>query len=114
MNPLTKICIDCNIKKEVSEFWIRKQCPDGLCKFCKDCGKKRNSERYHKNKEELTLKNKIYRENNKEKIKEKNKEIYEKNKDIRLEYAKIRRLQIKENVKENGLSLPNINEKKCI
>ena len=108
-----KKCIDCDIEKEDSFFWNRKQCSDGLSKFCKACGAIRNKKYHEENKEKIAISNKKYREENKEKINEKQKELYEKQKDERLQYAKIKREQIKENVIQNGLSLPNIDKKKC-
>ncbi len=108
-----KNCIDCNIDKEEVLFWKRKHCSDGLSKFCIDCGKIRNRKYTENNKEKIYKKNKEYRDKNKDKINEKQKELYTKQRDERLEYAKNKREKIKDDIKKNGLSLPNITEKKC-
>ena len=58
-----KKCIDCDIEKEDSFFWNRKQCSDGLSKFCKACGAIRNK-KYHEDIEKKIELKSIHIENN--------------------------------------------------
>src|SRR5918999_5211876 len=41
-----KKCRDCGLVKPVSEFWRRKQSPDGLALYCKVCFGLRNAASY--------------------------------------------------------------------
>ena len=105
-----KNCVDCKTDKDETEFWKKK---DKRVAFCRDCGKIRNRKHREKNKEEANLKQKeSYRKNRDKRIKSM-KEDYQKNKEERLEYAKNKREQVKEDIKKNGLTLPDIKEKKC-
>ncbi len=61
-----KKCNKCLIEKEPYLFSRKKRNGDGLSNQCKECKKKAN---------------KIYRDNNKEKIKERNKKFNDNNKD---------------------------------
>jgi hypothetical protein len=105
-----KKCNDCNIDKDENQYWKKL---GKLVAFCKDCGKIRNKINIEKNKDKYYAKNKVYREEHKERINEKQKKLYQKQKEDRLEYAKDKREKIKKDVEENGLSLPDILEKKC-
>lgn len=108
-----KKCIDCKIDKEENAFWNRKQCSDGLSKFCKDCGTIRNKKYQNENKDKISKQQKEYKLENKEKIKNLQSKNYHKNREHRLEYAKNKRQEIKLNIDKNGLTLPDIKEKKC-
>lgn len=108
-----KKCIDCEIEKDESSFWKRKQCSDGLSKFCKDCGSIRNKKYQSENKDKISKQQKEYKIKNKEKIKKIQSEDYQKNRENRLEYAKNKREEIKLTVEKTGLNLPDIKEKKC-
>lgn len=48
LGPEGKRCRDCGKVKAASEFWRRKQSPDGLALYCKECFGARNAERYRK------------------------------------------------------------------
>lgn len=76
----TKICITCSIEKNISEYTIHKNAPDGLRYNCKSCRKLQAHEHYLKNKEKYRKLHKEYHKKNIEKIKELSKRIYEKNK----------------------------------
>lgn len=105
-----KTCNICNICKDISEFWKKK---DRLVVFCKDCGKKKNKEIYEKNKEKIQKQQKENYTKNREKRLESMKSDYIKNRETRIEQAKTYRENVKKNVEENGLSLPDIKEKNC-
>lgn len=66
----TKICNICNISKELDEFHKRKNGLYGRFAICKICRKKRASESYLKNREEIKLKTKLWLQNNPEKRKQ--------------------------------------------
>lgn len=44
--PAAKRCRDCGKVKPASEFWKRKQSPDGLALYCKECFGLRNADSY--------------------------------------------------------------------
>lgn len=104
-----KKCIDCNIEKDDSNFWKKK---NNLVTFCKDCGKIRNLKNRKNNEKNKEDQKKSYIKNRDKRLKSM-KESYEKNKIERLEYAKNKRQQVKNDIELNGLTLPNIKEKKC-
>lgn len=79
----TKICNECNIEKNISEFQI------GRGK-CKECVRLRQKEWYNKNKNRILVERKEYRENNKEKIKKWKNENKEKINISRNKYLKER------------------------
>ncbi|MDC3332859.1 hypothetical protein OAV62_01315 [bacterium] len=54
-----------------------------------------------------------YRETHKEELREYHKRHYEKNREDLIAYAKKQRDDIRKDIIENGLSLPNITEKRC-
>ena len=83
-------CCKCGEIKSVSCFYIRKTCKDGINPKCKECICEKSKERYYKNIELINKKRKIYRENNKEKIREYNRQYYRENnykyKNVRKKY----------------------------
>ena len=99
----TKTCNKCNIEKETCLFYNKKGGKCGLSSICKDCTYKRNrlwveqnkdkvknylSEYKNKNKNYLYEKDKEYRITNKTKIKNSQKDRYEKDKEKILEKQK--------------------------
>jgi hypothetical protein len=80
----TKICIECNIEKPVSEFYKRNDTPSGYRNNCKECKLKNNHKWRKENKEKVVNIGKIWREKNKENIRKRIKEWEIKN------YRKIR------------------------
>jgi hypothetical protein len=77
----TKICTKCNVEKSFSEFVKNKNTKTGIGSTCKECVKKYSQDRYKthshiwknwidNNKEQIAIKQNIYKSNNKEKIKE--------------------------------------------
>jgi len=106
-----KVCIKCEIEKELSEFGKRPDSKDGYRNDCKKCRKEfmklykelnseslsiKKKEYNIKNKEVISLKNKEYNIKNKETIKEKKKEYCLKNK----ESLSIKSKEYRENNKE--------------
>ena len=71
-----KNCVKCNELKSIEDFYKSKRNKDGLYTYCKVCQKLKRNNSYKKNKEIETKRNKIWYENNKEKIKEYRKEYY--------------------------------------
>jgi hypothetical protein len=94
----TKICIECNIEKPVSEFYKRNDTPSGYRNNCKECKLKNNHTWSKENNEKVVIAGKIWREKNKETIRERIKEWEIKN------YQKIRdrkNKRVKERRKED-------------
>jgi hypothetical protein len=80
----TKVCIECDIEKPLTEFYKRKDNPSGYRNNCKECKLKNNHRWRKENKDKVTNIGKIWREKNKESIKDRIKEWEKKN------YQKIR------------------------
>lgn len=76
-----KLCRKCNIEKNINEFTKNKKLKDGIGTYCRECVKKYSQDRYKthphvwknwidNNKEQIIVKQNIYKSKNKEKIKE--------------------------------------------
>ena len=78
-----KVCSQCNIEKEFTEFSKQRTSRDGNQSKCKKCGKQYRKE----NKEQLKEYNKQYHIKNKEQLKEYNKQYHIKNKEQIREYT---------------------------
>ena len=65
----TKTCIECGEEKELREYPVRADSPDGFRNHCYVCRKAANVAWYQKNKESQLAKRKAYREANDEAIK---------------------------------------------
>jgi hypothetical protein len=105
-----KNCNTCLIEKNDNEFWKKL---NGLQPSCKNCMKAKNKVYRVQNNDKLKqIQKDNYYKNHEERLL-KNKESYEKNKTERILYEKNKRQKIKEDIKNNGLSLKNITEKKC-
>ena len=91
----TKVCNKCNIKKDVTEFYFRKD-NNNFHNTCKICKNKIGKEYYNNNKEYIRKKNKEYKEKNKDISKEWNKMWRENNK----EYLRKKKKEYRENNKE--------------
>ena len=137
-----KICIKCEVVKELSEFYKNKINKDGHSGKCKDCTKcavklyrennlekvkgkvneyrEKNKEAasdYNKkwreeNKEYKKERDKEYREKNKEVLKEKNKKYHEDNKEVIKEKKKKYRKENIEIIKEKGREYARNNKEK--
>lgn len=98
-----KVCIKCNIDKDISGFSRRKSSKDGLATWCKNCNKeylkkytkdnkekilKKKKEYYLNNREYFLEKSKNWRENNPTRNKEYFSEYYKNNKEELLDYKK--------------------------
>lgn len=116
---MSKVCIECGIEKELSEYQKAKTNKDGLTGKCKACLKKYNQqyckdneefkkqyrkERYEENKERFKKETRDYYYNNIEKVLESTKEYREKNKEeintYRTRYYQNNSEQIKEKNKQ--------------
>lgn len=60
----SKKCSDCGETKAVSNFFKRRDIPDGYAYQCKQCYKEYYKKYYQKNKEKILAKRKIYYQNN--------------------------------------------------
>jgi len=96
-----KICIKCEIEKDLSDFSNRKDSPDGKRNDCKLCGsirqkknylnniidrKAKSTEYYFNNKKRITEYKKEYSKNNRDKINANRREWYKKNPEKSREY----------------------------
>ena len=72
----TKTCITCKKEKELTEYPVRADSPDGFRNQCKVCKKAANVAWHKKNKESQKAKRKAYREANHEAIKLAKREAY--------------------------------------
>ena len=94
-----KKCTKCGIEKEESEFYKSNESEDGLRSHCKQCHKACGSADYQKNRDLILERQKIYREQHKERVKACSSACYQKNRDLKLKKCKIYREQNKERVK---------------
>jgi len=105
-----KVCITCNIEKNFSEFFKRKDSKDGLRNDCKICHKNstlESTKRYYakqSTKEKSKKLNKIYWENNKEELSIENRARYYKNREKYLLSKKIYYQKNKEQLVQNVVS----------
>lgn len=61
-NLHTKRCLSCHEDKSTSLFWKNKRSPDGLDRYCVDCGKERRKKDYVANKEEYLRRVRLYQQ----------------------------------------------------
>ena len=81
---MKKICKKCNIEKELTDFYVKKDLKDGYFNKCKSC-----CTQYSKDNEQKIKTYKVeYRANNKDIIKKEQKEYRESNKDKTKKYKK--------------------------
>lgn len=71
-----KVCSICKIEKDLSCFNKNKSKKDGLSTDCRECARKYLEEYRSKNKEILTIKNRVFKENNRDLINSRNKTRY--------------------------------------
>lgn len=83
----SKICTKCNIKKELSEFYFRKD-TNRYRNECKECHILQKKEYFLLNKDIRLKQQKYHYKENKEEILKRNKKWFEKNKEKRAEYCK--------------------------
>jgi hypothetical protein len=99
----TKICSKCNIEKNISEYYNKK---NGKTSQCKECSKKENKIYRENNKEKCNNLTKIWLKKNPDKRSDINKKYNNQNKDKIKEYQKEYRIKnidkIKEIQKNNG------------
>ena len=102
-----KICIKCQIEKELCEFGVRKAYKDGVSATCKECHNEKSRKWNEENKETKSISVKKYKDNNREKFKEnRNKHLRLKTKtDILFRLKKNVRHRIYMFVKRNGIKL---------
>jgi hypothetical protein len=77
----TKICTQCEIEKEISEFNNQKLGKFGVTSVCKSCKKLNNRNKYLLNKNKINERTKKWKKENKDKIKKISKNWYLKNKE---------------------------------
>ena len=63
-----KRCSKCAIEKKEDCFWVRNNRKSGVNSECKECAKKRRTNKYKENIKESRVKRKIYYEKNREKL----------------------------------------------
>ena len=109
----TKICKQCEVDKEITEYYTQNSKPVSRCKVCikekvkeyrddnKEVVKKQKQNYYQNNKEHCNNKGKIYRENNKEQLKEYFRKYRENNSEDIKDYCKEYYLNNKEKIISN-------------
>lgn len=111
---MKKVCIKCNVEKNIDQFGKRKVSKDGYRNDCKDCNREYKRiwslKKYEDNKEIFRERAKLWRQNNPDKIKENNRRTREsidkeKKRNIMKEYRIVNKerllLQRKEYLKNN-------------
>lgn len=83
---MIKTCRICGECKDAKDFYKSNKEKDGLASECKLCKKQLDQDYRKKNAESIAAKKKIYRQNNREKIREGQKRSVEKNKEHYLHY----------------------------
>lgn len=79
-NTITKVCTKCKIEKSI-EFFSKNKCTkDGYNYWCRECLNKANRKLYHNDIERQRKRGKLYKKNNKNKVREYTKNYYNKNK----------------------------------
>lgn len=63
-----KVCSKCGVEKDTESFNKHKEMRDGLRPECKDCEKEYKRQYLQKNKHEISIKQRRYRKENKDKI----------------------------------------------
>lgn len=96
MDPLSKICIKCEIVKSLENFPIRKDSKDGRRNICKICHNKINVVSKHKNKDKIACYQKQYYQRIKEKQKKYCSELRKKNPERFRQYCRKSRILHKE------------------
>jgi hypothetical protein len=92
----TKICSKCKVNKDVCEFYLRKESPDGFRNECKKCLSENNKKKYTEKKDEKIYQSKKYYESNKENILKKRKDYYKNNSEKIKNYRQNNKEKIKE------------------
>lgn len=69
-NKRIKVCINCNINKDITEFWKKKKLASWVDNVCKECNKIYSREYYNNNKEKVLNRTKKYYEEHKFEFKE--------------------------------------------
>jgi 5-methylcytosine-specific restriction endonuclease McrA len=102
----TKVCSDCLVAKDRSEFTPTKKNTDGLMGYCKVCRNEKTRKRYKENIEVERKRHRDYTLNMpdevREKRKRKKKEIYERNKEERKAYSKEYNKKNKQKIVKQG------------
>ena len=68
MTPNKKVCTTCNIKKDLSQFYVDRAKKDGYCNECKDCKNVKLKKYAQENKENKRLYDIEYRKKNRAKL----------------------------------------------
>jgi len=101
---MKKVCIKCNVGKDIDQFNKRKVSKDGYRNDCKDCNREYKRvwslKKYEDNKEIFREISKLWRQNNPDKIKENNRKTRE---SIDKEKTKIAMKEYRQNNKEKLL-----------
>ena len=113
----TLICSNCGLKKDVSEFYKRKDTKTGYRKECKQCRLLKDKNYYSINKEQIKKQQLLYYEKNKEQInkirREKHQLNKEKDNEKTREYAKKHRNELAQYAKNYRVKFKDeINNKK--
>lgn len=89
-NKGLKICYNCEEKKPLTSFYIKKENRDNLHYYCIDCVKIQNADYIANNKDKIVTNNKAYYKNNAEYLKNKAKEYRKNNKEKIKARARVR------------------------
>jgi hypothetical protein len=118
MIPDRKVCGQCHIEKDKSEFSIRKKGKDGEWSWlrleCKDCENKKRRLRYTVNRDKIIKRNKEYTQHNKEKVYQRQSKWNEENKEYVKDKRRRRYLEKGEIIREKRKKYYYENREKCI
>lgn len=101
-----KKCIKCLITKDFQDFYIKKTAKDGFCNTCKDCVKSDMRQRGKNKSPERKLKDKQWRQNNKQHLNEYARIRYQKNPKIKQQYNKKNQKKINEYQRNKRITDP--------
>lgn len=96
-----KVCRDCKIEKENSEFSKRKSNLDGLYSYCKECTSRKNKETHLKYRDERLEKSREYKKKNTEILRVKSLKYYYDNREKILEKCEVYRNKNKKKISLN-------------
>lgn len=85
---MTKVCVRCNIEKNIIKFHRNKSEKDGYCRWCAECFNKARRQEYRQIKQK---RDRLYYQKNSEIIKARSKKWFKENKPHVMKHKKLRR-----------------------
>lgn len=108
----TKQCSKCKTIKNLLEFSKRKASKDGYNFWCKKCMKQYHKENFSKTRDKKISYNRLYRQENKEKVLQYGREYCSKNKESKREYHRLYTLKHKDRITEYSHKYKRDNKEK--